>query len=165
MGSLRVGHNWATSLSLFTFMHWRRKWQPTPVFLPGESQGRGHLVGCYLWGRTESDVTEATWQQQQQPNSWLLFAVFSYLLTSCSFSDCTVVESCQCRRHRSYRFGPRVRKMPWRRKWQPTPVCLPGEFYGQRSLAGYSPWGRKEMDMTLQLSTHMNKYHKSNFYL
>ena len=40
MGSLRVGHDWATSLSLFTFMHWRRKWQPTPVFLPGECQGR-----------------------------------------------------------------------------------------------------------------------------
>ena len=39
MGLLRVGHNWATSLSLFTFMHWRRKWQPTPVFLSGESQG------------------------------------------------------------------------------------------------------------------------------
>ena len=51
MGSQRVGHNWATSLSLFTFMHWRRKWQPTPVFLPGESQGRGSLVGCHLWGR------------------------------------------------------------------------------------------------------------------
>ena len=49
MGSLRVGHNWATSLSLFTFMHWRRKWQSTPVFLPGESQGRGSLVGCGLW--------------------------------------------------------------------------------------------------------------------
>ena len=46
-------------------MHWRRKWQPTPVFLPGESQGRGSLVGCCLWGRTESDTTEATWQQQQ----------------------------------------------------------------------------------------------------
>ena len=41
-------------------MHWRRKWQPTPVFLPGESQGRGTLVGCRLWGRTESDTTEAT---------------------------------------------------------------------------------------------------------
>ena len=41
MGSLRVGHDWVTSLSLFTFMHWRRKWQPTPVFLPGESQGWG----------------------------------------------------------------------------------------------------------------------------
>ena len=59
MGSLRVGHDWVTSLSLFTFMHWRRKWQPTPVFLPGESQGRGSLVGCCLWGCTESDTTEA----------------------------------------------------------------------------------------------------------
>ena len=47
-------------------MHWRRKWQPTPVFLPGEFQGRGSLVGCHLWGRTESDTTEATQQQQQQ---------------------------------------------------------------------------------------------------
>ena len=44
----------------FTFMHWRRKWQPTPVFLPGESQGWGSLVSCHLWGRTESDTTEAT---------------------------------------------------------------------------------------------------------
>ena len=60
MRSQRVGHDWATSLSLFTFMHWRRKWPPIPVFLPGESRGRGSLVGCHLWGRTESDTTEAT---------------------------------------------------------------------------------------------------------
>jgi len=60
MGSLRVRHDWVTSLSLFTFMHWRRKWQPTPVFLLGESQGRGSLVGCCLWGHTKSDMTEAT---------------------------------------------------------------------------------------------------------
>ena len=60
MGSLRVEHDWATSLSLFPFMHWRRQWQPTPVFLPGESQGRGSLMGCCLWGRTELDLTEAT---------------------------------------------------------------------------------------------------------
>ena len=60
MGSLRVGHNSVTSLSLFTFMHWRRKWQPTPVFLPGEFQGWGSLVGCRLWGRTVSDTTEVT---------------------------------------------------------------------------------------------------------
>ena len=60
MGSLRVRHDSVTSLSLFTFMHWRRKWQPTPVFLPGESQGRGSLVGCCLWGRTESDTTEVS---------------------------------------------------------------------------------------------------------
>ena len=50
----------------FTFMHWRSKWQATPVFLPGESQGWGSLEGCRLWGHTESDTTEATWQQQQQ---------------------------------------------------------------------------------------------------
>ena len=60
MGSLRVRQDWVTSLSLFTFMHWRRKWQPTPVFLPGESQGRRSLVGYRLWGRTESDTTEVT---------------------------------------------------------------------------------------------------------
>ena len=50
-----VRHDWATSLWLFTFMHWRRKWQPIPVFLPRESLGWGRLVGCHLWGRTESD--------------------------------------------------------------------------------------------------------------
>ena len=60
MGLLRVEHDGATSLSLFTFMHWRRKWQPTPMFLPGESQGQRSLVGCHLWGRIESDTTEAT---------------------------------------------------------------------------------------------------------
>ena len=64
----------ATSLSLFTFMHCRRKWQPTPVFLPGESQGRRSLVGCHLWGRTESDTTEATRQQQQQ---FVMSSIFS----------------------------------------------------------------------------------------
>ena len=66
MRSLRVGHDWVTSLSLFTFIHWRRKWQPTPVFLPGESQGQRSLLGCRLWGRTESDTTDATYQQQHE---------------------------------------------------------------------------------------------------
>ena len=60
MGSLRVGHDGATSLSLFTLIHWRRKWQPTPVFLPGESQVQRSLMGCRPWGLTESDTTEAT---------------------------------------------------------------------------------------------------------
>ena len=59
-GSLTVAHDRETSFSLFTFMHWRRKWQPSLVFLPGESQGRGSVVGCHLWGRTELDTTEAT---------------------------------------------------------------------------------------------------------
>ena len=60
MGSVRVGRHRATSLSLFTFLHWRRKWQSTPAFLPGESQERWSLVSCCLWGRTESDTTEVT---------------------------------------------------------------------------------------------------------
>ena len=64
MRSLRVGHDGATSLSLFTLMYWRRKWQPTPALLPGESQGQRSLMGCCLWGRTELDTTEVTQQQQ-----------------------------------------------------------------------------------------------------
>ena len=60
MGSQRVRQDCATSLSLFSFMQWRRKWQPTPVFLPGESQGGRSPGGLPLWGRTESDTTEAT---------------------------------------------------------------------------------------------------------
>ena len=59
MGLLGVGHDWATSLSLFTSMLWRRKWQPTPVFLPGESQGWGSLVGC-VYGVAQSR-TRLTW--------------------------------------------------------------------------------------------------------
>ena len=53
--------------------------------------------------------------------------------------------TCQCRR---CSFNPWVGKIPWGRKWQPTPVFLPGEFHGQKSLAGYSPWGRRELDAT-----------------
>ena len=60
MGSQRVGQDSATSLSLFIFIHWRRKWKSTPVSLPGESQGQRSLVGCRQWGRTESDMTDAT---------------------------------------------------------------------------------------------------------
>ena len=74
MGSRRVGHDWATSLSLFTFMHWRRKWQPTPVFLPGESQGQGSLgglpsMGSHRVGHDWSDLAAAAawlyWSSQK----------------------------------------------------------------------------------------------------
>ena len=60
VGSRRFGHDRVTSLSLFTFMHWGRKWQPTPAFLPGESQGRGSLVGYSPRGHKQSDTTEHT---------------------------------------------------------------------------------------------------------
>ena len=61
--------------------------------------------------------------------------------------------ACQCRRRG---FGPWVGKIPWRKKWQPTPVFLPEKSHGQRSLVGYSPWGRKESDTTEQLNNNKN---------
>ena len=66
--------------------------------------------------------------------------------------------TCQCMRHRRLVFNLWVGNIPWRRKWQPTPVFLPGKFHGQRSLAGYSPWDRKESDTTERLThfSHLN---------
>ena len=82
MGSLGVGHDWVTSLSLFTFMHWRRKWQPTPVFLPRESQGRGSLVGCHLWdhNRVRHDCNDLAATAAYEFSS-LLTIIDYYLLT------------------------------------------------------------------------------------
>ena len=54
--------------------------------------------------------------------------------------------TCQCRRHKRFRFDPWIQKIPWRRKWQPTPLFLPGECQVLRSLAGYSPWGLKVLN-------------------
>ena len=59
--------------------------------------------------------------------------------------------ACQCRRHKRWGFSPWIGKIPWRRVWQPSPAFLPGESHGQRSLGGYSPWGRKESDTTERL--------------
>ena len=68
--------------------------------------------------------------------------------------------TCQCRRPKRHGFNLWVRKIPWRRKWQCTPVFLPGKFHGQRSLAGCGPWGRKESDTTERLNfTHFLLYH------
>ena len=99
MRPLRVRHDWATSLSLFTFLHWRRKWQPTPVFLPGESQGWGSLVGCRLWGHIESDTTDATNSSssskvtiQQNSNELRVWEIS--LQTKTSPEECCACECC-----------------------------------------------------------------------
>ena len=72
--------------------------------------------------------------------------------------------ACQCRKSKRHGFNPWVRKIPWRRKWQPTPVFLPGESHGQRSLADYSPWDHKESDTAkhTQTSTNFITYHQSS---
>ena len=119
---------------------WRRKWQPTPGFLLGESHGEA-------WWATVHGVAK----------SWTQLSNFTYLLTyyllihelwgfpgGASGKEPT----CQCRRHKRHGFDSWVRKIPWRRAWQPTPVFLPGESHGHRSLVGYSPLGCKELDMT-----------------
>ena len=64
--------------------------------------------------------------------------------------------ACQCRRPKRYGFSPWVGTIPWRRKWQPTPVFLPGETHGRRSLAGYSPWSRKQSDTLSNLAQHLH---------
>ena len=141
MGSLGVGHDWTTSLSLFTFMHWRRKWQPTPVFLPGESQGRGSLVGCCLWGRLHR--IGHNWSDLAAAGAGLCMGLSWWL----SGQEST----CQCRR---CRFDPWVSTSPWRKTWQSTLVFLPGKSHGQRSLVGYGPWDHKRVGHGLVTKQH-----------
>ena len=100
---------------------WSRKWQPTPIFLPGKFHGQRSLVGYSPWGPKESDATE------QECTSFLWLSGRE--------------PACQFRESKRHRFNPWVWKIPWRRKWQPTPVILPRKSHGQRNLAGYSPWG------------------------
>ena len=126
--------------------------------LPGESQGRGSLLGCCLWGRTEWDTTEATWRQQQPLrldnfncliDPFFFPAQVSYGTNSPSrmkgklryFPGGTSGKepACQCRQCKRSRFSLWVRKISWRRKWQPTPVFSLGESQWQGNLAGYGP--------------------------
>ena len=131
MGLLRVGYDWVTSLSLFTFMHWRRKWQPTPVFLPRESQGQG------AWWAAIYAVAQSRTQLKRLSSSSEIPRWFS-----------GKESACQYRRRKRCRFDPWVRKIPWWRKWKPTPVFLPRKVHGQRSRVGCSPRGLKELDTT-----------------
>ena len=80
----------------------------------------------------------------------MFFECLLQLLRWCSGKEYT----CKCRRYKRWSFHPWVGKIPWRRKWQLTPVFWPGELHGQRSLVDYSSWGRKEWDVTEPLSLH-----------
>ena len=98
----------------------------------GVGDGQGGLACCNSWGCKELNTTERlNWTE-------LRASLVAQMVKCLPAMQETMV-----------RFL--VRKIPWRRKWQPTPIFLPGESQGQRSLVGYSPWGRKESDMTKQL--------------
>ena len=119
-------------------IYWRRKWQPTLVFLPGESQGWGSLVGCHLWGHTESDTTEATQQQQQQT----IYGLPRWLSDKES--------ACQFRRCKRCGINPQVWKISQGRKWKPAAGFLPRKSQGQRSLADHKPWGPQTMGLATE---------------
>ena len=96
--------------------------------------------GCWVWtSRTWQDT--GTHTQCFHVGMYLFFFFFHFLKL---YGTRGKESTCQCRRLKRYGSDPWVRKIPWRRKWQPAPVFLPGKSHGQRSLVGYSPWGRKE---------------------
>ena len=70
--------------------------------------------------------------------------------------------ACQCRRHKRYVLDSWVRKIPWSRKWQLTPVFLPEKFHRQRSLEGYSPWGCNKSDTTEHVHTHTHTHTRTH---
>ena len=129
----------------------------SPVFLPGESHGQRGLAGYSLWGHEESHTTERlrTHTRTGRDDVGLEFGFRCAWIHGPPSWLSGKESACQCRRRG---FSPWVEKIHWSRRWQPAPVVLPGKSLGQRSLAGHSQWGRKESDMTEQLSTHAHAH-------
>ena len=152
---------------------WRRKWHSTPVLLPGKSHGRRSLVQATVHGiaksRTRpSDFTFTLQTLHPVVQHWLarpytisLNSCFSHISTDSPWAlyiprELSSKESaCQRRICRRHKFDSWVGKIPWRRKWQPTPVFLPWESQGQKSLVGYCLQSHKELDTT----EHTHTFH------
>ena len=96
------------------------------------------------WWYVQIELGHALFSIQLSEKDWSLFTYSEGFSGGASGKEPT----CQCRKHKRNRFNPLVRKIPWKRKWQPTPAFLPGKFHGQRSLVGYGPWGCKKSDTT-----------------
>ena len=114
---------------------WRKKWQPTPVFLLGKSHGQRSLAEHSPWGHKESDTTESLSKHALYFRTSQVAVVVKNPPASAG----------DFKRHRFYSW---VGKIRWRRAWLPIPVFLPGGSHGQRRLVDYSPWGRRESDTT-----------------
>ena len=145
-----------SELASMQYLRGRRQWHPTPVLLPGKSRGWRSLVGCSPWGHKELDTTErlhfnfslscigegngnplqcSCLENSMDGGAWWA-AVHGIAKSRTQLSDFTFSFYHSC----------------WRRKWQPTPVFLPGESHGCRGLVGCSLWGCKESDTTKQLT-------------
>ena len=122
---------WKVSRSVMSDSQGPHGLQPTRLLSPWDFLGKSTGVGCHplLWSQATA------WQTSKHSKSHL-----------------------QCRRHVSCGFSPWVGKIPWSRKWQPTPVFLPEKFHGQRSLVGYNPCGRKESLDTTEATKHIHTY-------
>ena len=146
--------------------------QPTRLPHPWDSPGNNTGVGCHfllqcIKVKSESEVAQSCqllmtpWTVAHQAPQSMGFSRQEYCsgvpLPSPIFPGGAIGKefACHCRGRKKLRFDPWVRKIRWRRKWQPTPVFLCGKYHGQRSLAGYSPQGCKESDMTECACTHM----------
>ena len=136
---------------------WPHRRQPRRLPHPWDSPGKNTGVGCHFLlqcrkVKSESEVTQSCLTLRPhglQPTR---------LLRPWDSPGKSTGVGCHCLLQQCRRpgFNPWVWKLPWRRKWQPIPVFLPGEFQGQRSLAGYSPWGHKESDMTEWLTLSLS---------
>ena len=132
---------------------WKRKWQLTPIFLPGESHGQRSLASHNPWGHKESDTTE--WlthhhhhQIVDQVSELILLGLVIFLWYDGGVGFLVAQRIKNLPTMQETWVQSLVGKTSWRREWQCTPVFLPGEFHGQRSLEGYSPQGHKESDTT-----------------
>ena len=143
------------SLMLSQEVPWRRKWQHTPVFLPGKFHGQRSVAGYSPWGRKESDMTERLSLSVEGGRKSNILSYYALLFQERASLMAQMVTNL-----------PAVREAwvpslgwedPLEKGTVPTPGFRPGKFHGQKSLAGYSPWGRKESDMTEVFSLRFKK--------
>ena len=127
----------------------------------GDDEGQGTLVCCSPWGCKELDTQLRDWTTTGGKDLREIRIISETSLVTQWWRICL-----QCRKCRWLQFDPWIRKIAWRREWQPTPVFLPGKSHAQRSVVGYSPWGCKESDATerLTLSLYSPKVYLENIY-
>ena len=129
--------------------NWKESWvgknlSDSSQFYYFFQQNKRENVDLCIW--TIIDI-KSTIRGQQVRHNLCLNEIINDTFLCFNWRKVDLEPSCQCRRHNGHGWNPWVRKIPWRRAWQPNPVFLPGESHGQRSLAGYSPWGHRESDI------------------